>query len=348
MDKGIPFWWWRGRPTTQETKTVSIKTEVAIPLLQALVIACLWVAGGMLTLAALVAWGRTEWTAVATMLAGFALSALVVWAMVKVGEAAQEERVSSGQSLGAVALLLCAGLVGVAALFWGWYDLLPYLRGLDITCIRLAIVIGGSAFALSTGIKLARSHLGAALVFMLIIAIGAGALYWHISAMALSAWWPWFLSFVALGVDLAGVLLFRALKRELVNPYLPLPPHEQIMLEWLERSLPEPKEVHREWSPVLLNPLRQSAADRLWGKFQAFVHAAAVNTSQRRLERLGFTRSEINRWRDVLIRAGWAEWVQPGNPRAGWRLTALPEEILANLDTEEIVSSPTETERLEI
>ena len=345
MAKGaMPFWWWTRRPTTQETKTVTIRTEVGIPVLQAVAVACLWVIGGALTLATLVAWGRSEWESAATMFLGIAFTALVLWGMVRAGEEAQEE--GAGKALASVAALLFLGLLGLCALFLGWHELIEAVPDLDVAIIRVGVMVSGSAFALGVGIALAR-QLQAATLFMVIIGGGVGLLYYLIPQLALSAWWPWVLSFAAAGVDVAGALLFRALKRELVNPWEPLPPHEQVMLEWLERSLPEPQEEHREWSPVLLNPPRQSAADKLWGKFQAFVHAAAVNPSQRRLEKLGFTRSQINRWRDVLIRAGWAEWIQPGNPRAGWRLIALPEEILASLDTEDVISSPAEAEQLE-
>ena len=42
-------------------------------------------------------------------------------------------------------------------------------------------------------------------------------------------------------------------------------------------------------------------------------------------------RSEYERRRERLMRAGWAEWVEPDNHRAGWVLTAPAAEVVASI-----------------
>jgi len=72
----------------------------------------------------------------------------------------------------------------------------------------------------------------------------------------------------------------------------------------------------------------QEAARR--SRFADFVRACATDTSQRRLESLGYSRQEIAEWRDTLLRLRLAAW-RSRDPRRGWELTASPDAIIARL-----------------
>jgi len=80
---------------------------------------------------------------------------------------------------------------------------------------------------------------------------------------------------------------------------------------------------------VLLRARGAPAADAaLVDEFGLFVQGCAIDTSTRRWESLG--RVKYQAYRDRLIDAGWAEWASDDH-RAGWRLTAEPDEILRSL-----------------
>jgi hypothetical protein len=80
---------------------------------------------------------------------------------------------------------------------------------------------------------------------------------------------------------------------------------------------------------VLVNPRANDEPDRA-ERFGSFVEAASMDTSTRGLESRGFTRDELDDYRSVLIRTGWAEW-RGRDRRAGWQLVAEPEAILGAL-----------------
>ena len=83
---------------------------------------------------------------------------------------------------------------------------------------------------------------------------------------------------------------------------------------------------------IMVNPKppgdQDQGADR--GDFETFVRGCAVDTSLRRWEGdLG--REGYERYRDVLIRLGWAEW-RSKDRRQGWALVGDPGEILAAME----------------
>ena len=82
---------------------------------------------------------------------------------------------------------------------------------------------------------------------------------------------------------------------------------------------------------VLLNP-RANAAPSQAERFAAFVEAAGRSTASRDLERAGFTRDEMERFRLMLLDSGWAVWNSAGGAggdrRQGWRLEASAADIL--------------------
>ncbi len=68
--------------------------------------------------------------------------------------------------------------------------------------------------------------------------------------------------------------------------------------------------------------------------FRTFVRrCAAVGTAWALWQR-HLSRERYLRFRDVLLRLGWARWRDPAKPSLGWELTAPPDEILAAILTE--------------
>ena len=138
------------------------------------------------------------------------------------------------------------------------------------------------------------------------------------------AWWP------VLGIMVAGAFLVTFLIRV---------SDAQSTLWSVERYLsadldgdgtvgdPEPQAHIVTVGPARL---QTTPEERLRREFVLFVQGceATEDTSMRRWEsRLG--RERYQEWRDALITAGLAEWVRPGEPRQGWRLSQPAEEIVA-------------------
>ncbi len=68
-------------------------------------------------------------------------------------------------------------------------------------------------------------------------------------------------------------------------------------------------------------------------RFEAFIRGCEVHgTSQNYWEGPGrLEREEYLRWRDALIRLGWAKWRNPRHPRQGWVLLFPAEEIISGM-----------------
>ena len=75
----------------------------------------------------------------------------------------------------------------------------------------------------------------------------------------------------------------------------------------------------------------ETARERRRADFVAFVLGCQHDTSLRRWEGLGMSRERYSSWRDRLIDAGWAEWVDPASKRQGWRLLTSAQEIIGSL-----------------
>jgi len=79
---------------------------------------------------------------------------------------------------------------------------------------------------------------------------------------------------------------------------------------------------------VMVNPrpTQDAQEEREASEFAQFVRGCSVDTSLRRWES-SFGREAYERYRDVLLDGGWAEW-RSKDRRQGWRLTEEPESIL--------------------
>lgn len=323
---GMPYWALFGRrPSTEEKKIVTPVTEVLIPLLQAMGIGVVIVAAGLLSLAALASWGRADWGAALTLVLGIGVTASVLSGMLTIGG---DEEMSQGQALKGLAGLLAMGLLGIGGLFWGGRAVAS-IPDFDVALVRAGTVGFGVVGAVLVGFMLSwRRQFSAGVWWIVIVGVLTVLAYLVIPKVAAEVWWAWLLTLLAGGANAGGVYLVRAFRRELVDPYEPLPPYERVMVEWLERSLPgEAEEGERL---ILLNPPVRDAGAELRGRFEAFLHAAALDCSTRRLEGLGFGRDEIEEWRDLLIRGGYARW-RSKDPRRGWELVDYPESILDKL-----------------
>ena len=89
-------------------------------------------------------------------------------------------------------------------------------------------------------------------------------------------------------------------------------------------------------SPVLLNPyqgrevLAAEKRQEEQSDFARFVEGCAEDTTLRRWEPV-IGRGQYQRYRDLLIDAGWADW-RTDNTRDGWQLMAAPATICEALD----------------
>ena len=79
---------------------------------------------------------------------------------------------------------------------------------------------------------------------------------------------------------------------------------------WLIRAAKGPRKVRERHLPV------------------HFVLGCQVDTSKGRWEPI-IGREKYRRWRDALLKVGWAEWINPHEPRQGWRLARSASEIIA-------------------
>lgn len=76
---------------------------------------------------------------------------------------------------------------------------------------------------------------------------------------------------------------------------------------------------------------RDEAEERLRRELSDFVRACGSgDTSMRRFEK-HMSREQYQRFRDVLIKSGWARWKNPRDMRQGWELTAPASEVLGGV-----------------
>jgi len=89
--------------------------------------------------------------------------------------------------------------------------------------------------------------------------------------------------------------------------------------------------------PILVNaPPPQQAEhpiDRRRRRFIRFIELAAADTSMRHLvDRQGYSRTEYEEYRDILLRVpSWARWCSALDHRQGWELVGEPDEIIARI-----------------
>lgn len=99
---------------------------------------------------------------------------------------------------------------------------------------------------------------------------------------------------------------------------------------------PGPAALLPSMDPILLDGRPSSevtpeaqAARELPTRWESFVKECAIDTERRRLEKIGYSRGLIKRWRALLLRAEKARW-KTTNHRGGWELTATVETILGD------------------
>ena len=331
---GMPWMMFRQRPTTQETKQVSPTTEWTIPVLQAAgIILAIWL-GGSLSVAALTAWGGHDWEPFVTLGFGIALTVMMVATINSVSEAEAQGQIEQRRAFGGVLLLVIVGLAGVGMLFYGIGQLLSSTDGLAVEIVRWWVAVFGTAGVLAMGVLvLLAAGLQSSAVFMGLAIILAGSLYLLLPQLALRPSWPWMLSLGAIGLDVGAVLLVQAFRRELINPYLPLPPHEEIMLRYIEGMFPDQAALTDEaWQqPVLVNGQsiqRQTEQEAERSDFERFVLCAADSTTFEDLGRWGYKRKRVELWRDWLVQQGLAKLDEPGRRNSTWSLVFPPTAIM--------------------
>ena len=97
---------------------------------------------------------------------------------------------------------------------------------------------------------------------------------------------------------------------------------------------PEPAMLPMPREPILLNPYsgqqERESIRREQGRELAanFIRGCQYDTSARRWS----GEPNYTRWREALIASGWAHWRKEGEPRAGWKLSADPEQVIAAME----------------
>jgi len=181
-------------------------------------------------------------------------------------------------------------------------------------------------------VVLVAAGLQPSMLFMVLGAALAGLLYFALPQLALRASWPWMLTLGAAGLDLGAVLLIQAFKRELVNPYLPLPPHEEIMLKYIEGMFPEMGQEDNAWrQPILVNGReinRLTDKERERDLFERFVLYAWEDSTFNALAEHGYKRKQATLWRDWLIGQQLAALDEPNRKNSTWRLMFPPSTIM--------------------
>ena len=76
----------------------------------------------------------------------------------------------------------------------------------------------------------------------------------------------------------------------------------------------------------------EQPVDRAHKRLCQFVEAAGKSTATRDLEGQGFTRDEVQMFRGLLLRAGYAQWRSGTSKRDGWLLTRPVGVILAKIE----------------
>jgi len=329
----MPWMMFRQRPTTQETKQVSPTTEWTIPVLQAAgIILAVWL-GSSLTVAALVSWGGADWQPFVTTAFGIALTAMMIHSINGLSEAEGEGRIGQRRAFGGILLLAIVGLAGIAMLFYGVQLLLSSADGLAVEIVRWWLAVFGTFGVLTLGvIILLASGLQSSLVFMVLGLLLAALLYYSMPQLAERPSWPWMLTLGAVGLDIGAALLVQAFKRELINPYLPMPPHEEVMLRYIEGMFPDLEREDTPWQqPILvngqqINRLTDEAQEQK--AFERFVLAAWENSTFEGLDRWGYKRKRVELWRDWLIEQRLAVLDEPGRTNSTWQLLFPPSTIM--------------------
>ena len=330
----MPWMMFRQRPTTQETKQVSPTTEWLIPILQAVgIILAVWM-GSSLTVAALTAWGGHDWEPFVTTGFGIALTVVMIHSINGLGEAEAKGQIGQRRAFGGILLLALVGLAGIAMLFYGLQALLSSADGLDVEIVRWWVILLGTVGSMAMGLGvLVAAGLQPSMLFMVLGSALAGLLYFLLPQLALRASWPWMLTLGAAGLDLGAALLIQAFKRELVNPYLPLPPHEEIMLKYIEGMFPEMGQEDTPWrQPIIMNGQeinRLTDNERERVDFERFVLAAWEDSTFEGLKKKwGYNRTAVARWRDWLVSQTLAKIDEPGRKNSTWQLLFPPSTIM--------------------
>jgi len=109
------------------------------------------------------------------------------------------------------------------------------------------------------------------------------------------------------------------------------------VINYLERAtgvdLDRDGDVGLPGSPfILLNARKQEPDPEAKLKAQAleFLRGCEVDTSARRWEPV-LGRQRYQQWRDALMKAGFAEWLNPQQQKLGWRLKVSWQEIVKHL-----------------
>ncbi len=165
-------------------------------------------------------------------------------------------------------------------------------------------------------------------VFAASVGLGAGMLLIvDVVAIAMREWsWTW-LIWPLVGASLPPLALAVGSLVELVHSMA----ERIVQIDVDGEGLKGPPARFVAISPYTgRQALARDSAERDREHLAEFIRGCAVDTSLRRWE-ASISRETYQDYRDRLIDSGWAEWKQPGNERAGWRLTAPAEETSAGI-----------------
>jgi len=93
---------------------------------------------------------------------------------------------------------------------------------------------------------------------------------------------------------------------------------------------PEPRERLIMLNADTPQRVQDRQAQERRSRFEQFVRDCQMGTDTRRLETLGYSRQEVEQFRDVLIRTHAAKW-RSRDPRRGWELAGPVDAILGRL-----------------
>gem|GEM_PF-7018715 len=240
-----------------------------------------------------------------------------------------------------VAGTIFIGLVAIGALATVWYG--PWLW-LAIWVVRGGIGLAMAVLALTALLSGGKEGGIAALVLAMIGIAGLWAVG-RVEGQSLMAF-RWMTTFAAVGLVIASVLLFIAARRELIDPYMPLPPRTRVLMEWVKG---EKAKQQLELAQMMYQMRREGVeippSIQTWGpapedrgaRLHRFLRDCAQSTRRDDLRQQKWSNDEIVGYRDLLIRSRFA---RDKGRHQGWELLFSPDEIMEHYGSAGLHSLP--------
>jgi len=325
------------RQIPPEKVQAGIITDFVVPMLQGTGIAFCVIVSSLTSLAALDSWGWAKGEQLIVGLFGVLVIIGVLAAVRSVPESNEPLR-----SLGFAISIMLPVFLGLAAVVYNLPRLLD--GGFVLQLYRVFVIIAGYFFviAIVLAVILKTQSIQAAAFILPIVALPIGAAWFFLASWVRAYWFPVVASTVALGLDAGMGLLGFNLARELWDRWLPKTPGERMAGDYFDRRWP------RQSQPMAAGPVlyradrdQRTPQQRLKDRLELFIAYAWHKPTVRFLKSVGFTSNsdptapgEIERFRDLLIASGAAEWKDPrayedeSYRHKGWHLIEPPKEAM--------------------